>query len=123
MFIFILDGNIQLKIDRDQYLKHGPPENLVLKYYIHAQIQETDQTFTRDNNIVFNKGDIVKPVSPFFLILLNYFYLYQILDEDVIEIGKPVLMKIQIANTLSYPLNNGRIYIDGLGVNQTMRVK
>jgi len=54
---------------------------------------------------------------------LNYLNFYQILDEDVIEIGKPVLLGIQIANTLSRPLKQGHIYIDGLGVNQILSVK
>ncbi len=53
----------------------------------------------------------------------NFPNFYQILDEDVIEIGKPVLLGIQIANTLSRPLKQGHIYIDGLGVNQIIPVK
>jgi len=119
----ILDGNIQLKISPERYIKHALQENIVLKYYINAQIKETDQIFTRDDNIIFNKDDIVKPVSQFSLISFNYFYFYQILHGDVIEIGKPVFLEIQIANTLSRTLNNGRIYIDGLGVNEMLLVK
>ncbi len=103
----ILDGNIQLKINSEQYINRSQQENPILKYYIHSQIKETNQTFTRDNNIIFNKDDIIKPF----------------LDEDVIEIGKPVLLGIQIANTLSRPLQNGRIHIDGLGINQILTVK
>ncbi len=60
---FSLDGHIQLKINPEQYIKRGKEENIILKYYIHSQIKETNQTFTRDDNIVFNKDDIVKPVS------------------------------------------------------------
>ncbi len=119
----ILDGNIQLKISPEQYIKHGIQDNIVLKYYISAQIKETDQTFTRDDNIIFNKDDIVKPVSRFSLISFNYFDFYQILHGDVIEMGKPVLIEIQITNTLSRTLNKGRIYIDGLGVNEILLVK
>ncbi len=107
MIYFILDGNIQLKINSEQYIIYGKQENINVKYYIHSQIKETNQTFLHDDNIIFNKNDIVKPI----------------LDEDVIEVGKPVLLKIQIANTLSRPLNNGRIHIDGLGINQILPVK
>ncbi|CAF2714038.1 unnamed protein product [Rotaria sp. Silwood2] len=92
------NDNIQLKITPEQYAHFGQQENIILKYYLHSLIKETDQTFTRDDNIVFNKYDIIKPI----------------LDEDVIEIGKPVLLKVQIANTLSRQINSGRIYIDGL---------
>ncbi|CAF1272800.1 unnamed protein product, partial [Adineta steineri] len=100
------DETIQFKISPPQYMKYGPQENIVLKYFVNAQIPETNQTYTRDSSIIFIKDDVAKPF----------------LNEDVIEIGKPVLMKIQIANTLSRPLNNGRVYIDGLGLNQIMRV-
>jgi hypothetical protein len=54
---------------------------------------------------------------------LNFRNFYQILDEDVIEIGKPVLLGIQITNTLSHPLKQGHIHIDGLGINQILPVK
>jgi hypothetical protein len=67
-----LDGNIQLKITSEQYINYGKQENIVLKYYIHSQIKETNQTFTRNDNIVFNKHDIVKPVSQFFMIEFKF---------------------------------------------------
>ncbi|CAF0789791.1 unnamed protein product [Rotaria sp. Silwood1] len=100
------NDHIQLKVTSKQYASYGKQENIILKYYIHSLIKETDQTFTRDDNIVFNKYDIIKPI----------------LDDDVIEIGKPVLLKILIANTLSHPINSGQIYIDGLGINQIVHV-
>ncbi|CAF3590142.1 unnamed protein product, partial [Rotaria sordida] len=100
------NDNIQLKITPQQYIYYGKQDNIIVKYYIHSLIKETDQTFTRDDNIVFNKNDIIKPI----------------LDEDVIETGKPILLGIQIANTLSRQINNGRIYIDGLGINQIVPV-
>jgi hypothetical protein len=103
----IVDDNIQLKLNSEQYVNRGKQENIVVKCYIHSQVKETNQIFTRDINIVFNKDDIVKPI----------------LDEDVIEVGKPVLLGIQIANTLSRPLQNGCIHIDGLGINQVLTVK
>jgi hypothetical protein len=59
----ILDGHIQLKINSEQYINRGKQENIILKYYIHSQIKETNQTFTRDTNIIFNKDDIIKPVN------------------------------------------------------------
>ncbi|UJR26471.1 hypothetical protein I4U23_007798 [Adineta vaga] len=100
------DEIIHFKINPQQYLKYGPQDNIVIKYFIHSNIKETGQIFTCDNNVIFIKDDVIKPV----------------LNEDVIEIGKPILMKIHVSNTLSRPLNNGRIYIDGLGLNQVMRV-
>ncbi|CAF0977586.1 unnamed protein product, partial [Rotaria sordida] len=100
------NDNIQLKITPQQYIYYGKQDNIIVKYYIHSLIKETDQTFTRDDNIVFNKNDIIKPI----------------LDEDVIETGKPILLGIQIANSLSRQINNGRIYIDGLGINQIVPV-
>ena len=61
-----LDGHLQLKIPSEFYLRYGKQENLTVRYYIHAQIKETDQTFTRDANIVFNRDDILKPVRSLF---------------------------------------------------------
>jgi hypothetical protein len=58
-----LDGNIQLKISPEKYINRGKQENIFLKYYVHSQIKETNQIFTHDDNIIFNKDDIVKPVS------------------------------------------------------------
>ncbi len=120
----IVDDTVQLKISAQQYVNLGRQANTILKYYLHSQIKETNQTLTRDDNIVFNKDDFIKPVS-FFLVVLDSITAFsnQILEEDVIEIGKPVLLGIQIANTLSYPLHNGYIHIDGLGINQILPVK
>ncbi|CAM4896545.1 unnamed protein product [Rotaria socialis] len=98
--------NIPLKIRPEQYMAYGKAENIIVKYYIHSQIKETSQIFTRDDSIVFNKDDLVK----------------LILNEDVIEAGKPALLEIQIANTLQRRINNGRIHIDGLGINQIIPV-
>jgi len=67
-----LDGNIQLKITSEQYINYGKQENIILKYYLHSQIKETNQTFTRDDNIVFNKHDIVKPVSQLSMIEFKF---------------------------------------------------
>ncbi|CAF4810714.1 unnamed protein product, partial [Rotaria socialis] len=84
--------NIPLKIRPEQYMGYGKAENIIVKYYIHSQIKETSQIFARDDSIVFNKDDLVK----------------LILNEDVIEAGKPALLEIQIANTLQRRINNGR---------------
>jgi hypothetical protein len=61
--VIILDGNIQLKINSEQYINYGKQENIILKYYLHTQIKETDQILTRDDNIIFNKDDFIKPVN------------------------------------------------------------
>ncbi|CAF0762171.1 unnamed protein product [Adineta ricciae] len=100
------DKLVQFKLLPQQYMKYGPQDNIVIKYFIYSKIKETGQIFTRDNNVIFIKDDVIKPT----------------INEDVVEIGKPVLMKIYVTNTLSRPLNNGRVYIDGLGLNQVMRV-
>jgi hypothetical protein len=67
-FSYFIDGNIQLKIDSEQYINHSKQGNINVKYYIHSQIKETDQIFTRDDNIIFIKDDIAKPVSREFLL-------------------------------------------------------
>ena len=61
----ILDGNIQLKIRSDQYFNYGKEDNITVKYYLHSQINETDQVFIRDDNVIFSKDDIIKPVGLF----------------------------------------------------------
>lgn len=60
---FILDDKLSLKIRPAQYVSHGKPEDITLQYYVHAQVQETDQVFTRLNNIVFLQHDLVKLVE------------------------------------------------------------
>lgn len=60
--LIIIDDNIQLIIKPEQYMIYGKAENIVVKYYIHSKIKETSQTFIHDDNIVFNKDDLVKLV-------------------------------------------------------------
>lgn len=60
---FILDGQLQLKISSDQYIHRGPQENIIVKYYLHCQVKQTDQIFLRDDSISFQRDDFLKPVS------------------------------------------------------------
>lgn len=69
---YILDEIVKLNIPSEQYINRVKQENLILKYYLHSQVKETNQTFTHDDNIIFNKNDIIKPVSQFSIIKSNF---------------------------------------------------
>lgn len=68
----ILEEKIQLKTPSEVYSNRGKEDNIQVKYYLNAQIKETNQTFLRDDNIVFKKLDIIKPVDIFNDNYLNY---------------------------------------------------
>ena len=60
--IACLDKLVQFKLIPQQYMKYGPQDNIVIKYFIYSQIKETGQIYTRDNNFIFIKDDVIKPV-------------------------------------------------------------
>lgn len=113
-----------MKINSGQYLKHGKQDNIIVKYYLHSQVKETNQTFTREDSIVFNKHDLIKLVSNKSCCDLKFSISFnQFLDEDVINIDKPVLVGVKITNTLSRPIHDGRLHIDGFGISEIARIK
>ena len=72
----MLGDKLSLKIRPAQYVHHGKSDDIIVQYYVHGQVQETDQVFTRCDNIVFTQADLVKLVESF-LASRSLFYLFE----------------------------------------------
>ncbi|CAF1023033.1 unnamed protein product [Didymodactylos carnosus] len=92
-----------MRTEAEDYMKEYKPDNN-LKIYLSANVAETDQTFAREEDVVFKAQDIIQPI----------------LKDDVVEAGKPFTLQIQFNNPTKRFLPNGKLHIDGLGICRTI---